>query len=186
MNGNVIQNEPESWDLRLHALRDVPLINEGDDLGSIAVTALRRADVTFESGDVLVVAQKVVSKAEGRLIRLADVVPTDEASELAERTGRDAALCQLYLDESVAILGVTGRHVITLHRLGFEGTGAGVDLSNAVSGEDHVAVLLPINPDESARRIRETITDITGARVAVIVSDSFLSLIHISEPTRPY
>ena len=124
-------------------------------------------------GDVVVVAQKVVSKAEGRIVRLADVTPTPEAEELAGRTGRDARLCQLYLDESAAVTEVRGRHVVTVHRLGFTGTGAGVDMSNVAGRAEGYAVLLPADPDASARAIRAGLRDLTGATVAVIVSDSF-------------
>ena len=105
-------------------------------------------------GDVVVVAQKVVSKAEGRIVRLADVTPTPEAEELAGRTGRDARLCQLYLDESAAVTEVRGRHVVTVHRLGFTGTGAGVDMSNVADRAEGYAVLLPADPDASARARR--------------------------------
>lgn len=148
-------------------------MESGDDLGEIAVRGLAGDGITPVDGDVLVVAQKVVSKAEGRMVRLADVEPSPKAYDLATQTGRDPAVCQLYLDESSEILGVNGRHVITLHRLGFEGTGAGVDMSNAAAGDEPIAVLLPVNPDASARMIRARILDLTGARLAVIVSDSF-------------
>ena len=93
--------------------------------------------------------------------------------ELAGRTGRDARLCQLYLDESAAVTEVRGRHVVTVHRLGFTGTGAGVDMSNVADRAEGYAVLLPADPDASARAIRAGLRDLTGATVAVIVSDSF-------------
>ena len=111
------------------------------------------------------IAQKVVSKAEGRIVRLADVTPTPEAVELAGRTGRDARLCQLYLDESAAVTEVRGRHVVTVHRLGFTGTGAGVDMSNVANRAEGYAVLLPADPDASARAIRAGLRDLTGATV---------------------
>ena len=142
-------------------------MESGDDLGEIAVRGLAGDGITPVDGDVLVVAQKVVSKAEGRMVRLADVEPSPKAYDLATQTGRDPAVCQLYLDESSEILGVNGRHVITLHRLGFEGTGAGVDMSNAAAGDEPIAVLLPVNPDASARMFRARILDLTGARLAV-------------------
>ncbi|MGN6815751.1 MAG: coenzyme F420-0:L-glutamate ligase [Solirubrobacterales bacterium] len=162
-----------TWDLQLHALRRIPFVESGDDLGAIAATGLHQDGIVAENGDVLVIAQKVVSKAEGRVVRLADVDPSPRARELAEQTGRNPALCQLYLDESSKILGVNGRHVITLHRLGFEGTGAGVDMSNATGGDEPTAVLLPVDPDASAQAIRARMFELTGARLAVIVSDSF-------------
>ena len=162
-----------TWDMRFRALPGIPLIQPGDDLPALIAKAAEAADLAFADGNVVVVAQKVVSKAEGRIVRLDDVAPTPEAEELAERTGRDARLCQLYLDESAAITEVRGRHVVTVHRLGFVGTGAGVDMSNVADRAEGYAVLLPVDPDASARGIRARLHELTGAAVAVIVSDSF-------------
>jgi coenzyme F420-0:L-glutamate ligase / coenzyme F420-1:gamma-L-glutamate ligase len=162
-----------TWDMRFRALPGIPLIQPGDDLPAIIARAAEADGLALADGDVVVVAQKVVSKAEGRVVRLADVTPTPEAEELAGRAGRDARLCQLYLDESAAVTEVRGRHVVTVHRLGFVGTGAGVDMSNVAGRAEGYAVLLPADPDASARAIRAGLRDLTGARVAVIVSDSF-------------
>lgn len=155
---------------RARGLGNFPLVSPGDNVGEI-IAELVSAQGGVDTGDVFVVAQKVVSKAEGRLVPLSDVVPSSLAEGIARRTGRDPRLCQLYIDESDRIVGLNGRHVITVHRLGFEGTGAGVDLSNSdPSGE--VACLLPLDPDRSAAEIRSTIRAKTGAITAVIVSDS--------------
>jgi coenzyme F420-0:L-glutamate ligase/coenzyme F420-1:gamma-L-glutamate ligase len=162
-----------TWDMTFRALPGIPLVRPGDDLPRLIAKATEDDGLTLADGDVVVVAQKIVSKAEGRVVRLADVHPSGQAEELARRTGRDARLCQLYLDESKAILDVRGRHVVTLHRLGFTGTGAGVDMSNAADRTDPHAVLLPLDPDASARHIRERLRELTGAAVAVIISDSF-------------
>ena len=162
-----------TWDMWFRALPGIPLIQPGDDLPALIASAAEADGLTLADGDVVVVAQKVVSKAEGRIIRLADVTPTVEAEELARRTGRDARLCQLYLDESAAVTDVRGRHVVTVHRLGFVGTGAGVDMSNVASRAEGYAVLLPVDPDASARAIRTALRELTGVVVAVIVSDSF-------------
>jgi len=162
-----------TWDMRFRALPGIPLIQPGDDLPALIVKAAEADGLALADGDVVVVAQKVVSKAEGRIVRLADVTPTPEAEELAGRTGRDARLCQLYLDESAAVTEVRGRHVVTVHRLGFTGTGAGVDMSNVADRAEGYAVLLPADPDASARAIRAGLRDLAGATVAVIVSDSF-------------
>jgi coenzyme F420-0:L-glutamate ligase/coenzyme F420-1:gamma-L-glutamate ligase len=161
------------WDMTFRGLPGIPLIHAGDDLPALISKAAEDDGLTLADSDVLVVAQKIVSKAEGRVVRLADVHPSEQAEELAHRTGRDARLCQLYLDESRAILDVKGRHVVTVHRLGFTGTGAGVDMSNAGERSSGHAVLLPVDPDASARHIRDRIRELTGATVAVIVSDSF-------------
>ncbi|HEV2375995.1 MAG TPA: coenzyme F420-0:L-glutamate ligase [Streptosporangiaceae bacterium] len=162
-----------TWDMTFRGLPGIPLVQPGDDLPAIIAKAAEDDGLTFTDGDVVVVAQKIVSKAEGRTVRLADVHPSQQAEDLARRTGRDARLCQLYLDESKAILDVKGRHVVTLHRLGFIGTGAGVDRSNAGDASDATAVLLPLHPDASARHIRDRLRELTGATLAVIVSDSF-------------
>jgi len=162
-----------TWDMTFRALPGIPLIQPGDDLPPLIAYAAEDDGFALADGDVVVVAQKIVSKAEGRIVRLADVHPSAHAEELARRTGRDARLCQLCLDESKAILEVKGRHVVTVHRLGFVGTGAGVDRSNAGDTNDACAVLLPVDPDASARRIRDGLLDLTGISVAVIISDSF-------------
>lgn len=162
-----------TWDMRFRALPGIPLIQPGDDLPALIAKAAEADGLALADGDVVVVAQKVVSKAEGRIVRLADVTPTPEAVELAGRTGRDARLCQLYLDESAAVTEVRGRHVVTVHRLGFTGTGAGVDMSNVAGRAEGYAVLLPADPDASARAIRAGLRELAGATVAVIVSDSF-------------
>lgn len=160
------------WDMTFRALDGIPLIKQGDDLASIIYDAATASGLTLQDDDVLVVAQKIVSKAEGRVVNLADVTPADPAKRLAEHTGRDPRLCQLYLDESRAVLEVKGRHVVTLHKLGLVGTGAGIDRSNVAKRDDGLVVLLPADPDASARRIRQGIGSLTGRRVAVIVSDS--------------
>ena len=162
-----------TWDLTFRALPGIPLIKPGDDLPLLIAKAAEDDGLLLADGDVVVVAQKIVSKAEGRVVPLADVHPNAQAEDLARRTGRDARLCQLYLEESKAILEVRGRHVVTVHRLGFIGTGAGVDRSNSGDGSDGHAVLLPLDPDASARGIRDRLRELTGATVAVIVSDSF-------------
>jgi coenzyme F420-0:L-glutamate ligase / coenzyme F420-1:gamma-L-glutamate ligase len=136
-----------NWDLMFRALPGIPLIKPGDDLASIIVTAAQQEGFTFQENDIIVVASKIVSKAENRLVNLADVTPCERAKRLSERTGRDARLCQLYLDEAMAILNVKGRHVVTVDRRGFQGTGAGVDMSNIAPRSAGFAILLPEDPD---------------------------------------
>src|SRR5215471_20066083 len=162
-----------AWDMTFRALPGIPLIQPGDDLPALIIQAARDDQLTLADRDVITIAQKIVSKAEGQIVRLSDVTPSPQAEKLARATGRDPRLCQLYLDESKAILEVKGRHVVTVHRLGFQGTGAGVDMSNVADRAEGYAVLLPEDPDASARRIRSGIRERTGATVAVIISDSF-------------
>jgi coenzyme F420-0:L-glutamate ligase/coenzyme F420-1:gamma-L-glutamate ligase len=138
----------------------LPAIREGDDLGALIAAAVR-----VEDGDVVVVAQKAVSKAEGRAVRLDEIEPGEEALRLAG--GRDPRQTQAILDESVRIVRERDGFLIAETRHGFVCGSAGVDASNAPEGG--MLVLLPLDPDASAERIRQSL----GAAVGVIVSDSF-------------
>ncbi|MBV9022783.1 MAG: coenzyme F420-0:L-glutamate ligase [Streptomycetaceae bacterium] len=160
------------WDMTLRALPGIPRVAQGDDLGVLITEAVVADGHELNHGDVLVVAQKIVSKAEDRVVRLDTVTPTDRARRLGERTGRDLRLCQLYLNESQAVLQIIGRHVVTIDNRGMVDTSGGVDCSNAGSRVEGWACLLPIDPDASARRIRDRIRTLTGTAVAVIISDS--------------
>jgi coenzyme F420-0:L-glutamate ligase / coenzyme F420-1:gamma-L-glutamate ligase len=138
-------------------------VRAGDNLAAL-VTA---AAPDLRDGDVLVIAQKVVSKAEGRLRALAEVVPGAEACALAEDFDKDPRLVQIVLDESVEVIRADHGVIISETRHGFVCANAGVDLSN--SGRDGLAVLLPLDPDASARALRSGI----GGRIGVVISDSF-------------
>lgn len=159
--------------VQVMAVPGIPLVVEGDDLGKIVVASCGQCEIMINDGDIIVIAQKVVSKAEGATVNLSDVTPSAKAIELAKMTGRDARLCQVYLDESIEILSVKGRMVITRHRLGFECSGSGVDRSNVSSHEEERVVLLPRDPDRSAQIVRSTINKAVGVNIAVIISDSF-------------
>ena len=152
--------------LELHGIEGLPEVGSGDDLAALIVA---RAG-SIESGDVLVVAQKVVSKAEGRLRELAAVTPSDAAMRLATGLRADPRLVQVVLDESVRV--VRSDHVLIVEtRHGYVCANAGVDRSN-VPGDDTVS-LLPLDCDASALRLRDRIAQLTGVRPAVIVSDTF-------------
>jgi coenzyme F420-0:L-glutamate ligase / coenzyme F420-1:gamma-L-glutamate ligase len=142
----------------------LPEIREGDDLATLIAERAELAD-----GDVLVVAQKAVSKAEGRVVRLAEVEPSDDARDLA--AGEDPRRLQVILDESVRIVRSRPPLVIAETRHGFVCASAGVDSSNAP--EPETVVLLPEDPDASAHRLRDRLRELTGAEIGVIVSDSF-------------
>jgi coenzyme F420-0:L-glutamate ligase / coenzyme F420-1:gamma-L-glutamate ligase len=161
-----------TWDMTLRAVPNIGRIEPGDDIGAIIVDAVQEDGVGLVDGDVLVIAQKIVSKAEDRVVALDTVAPTERARRLAARTDRDPRLIQLYLDESRAILQVIGRHVVTLDRRGIVDTAGGVDSGNAGVFEEGWACLLPVDPDASARHIRDRIRELAGLTVAVIVSDS--------------
>jgi coenzyme F420-0:L-glutamate ligase/coenzyme F420-1:gamma-L-glutamate ligase len=148
--------------LNVTAVKGLPEIEPGADLARLIATSL-------EDGDVVVVAQKVVSKAEGRIVRLADVEPSDRARAIA--AGGDARRIEVVLGESARIVRLRPPLVISQTRHGFVCASAGVDASNA-PGPDTL-VLLPVDPDASAAALRGSLRELTGRDVAVIVSDSF-------------
>ncbi len=148
----------------------LPLVKEGDDLAKLIVDSVRDTGSRVENGDVFVVAHKIVSRVEGRVISLNDIKPSFFAATLAEYVEKSPELVEVILRESRKIVKVKGRHLITETRHGFVCANAGVDLSNT-PGEDSVT-LLPLDPDGSAERIRGEIFRLTGRKVAVIVSDT--------------
>ena len=158
-----------SAEIRVIPLEGIPEVEEGDDLVALLVAAAERAG-GFEDADVLVVAQKVVSKAEGRIVRLDEIEASPRAHELAEE-GRDPRHIEVILRESARVIRVRPPLIIAETRHGFVSASAGVDASNA-KGEGTV-VLLPLDPDASAAGIREGLRERTGRDVGVIVSDSF-------------
>jgi coenzyme F420-0:L-glutamate ligase/coenzyme F420-1:gamma-L-glutamate ligase len=155
--------------LHLMPLPGLPEVEPGCDLAALILEAAVRADVPL-AGRVVVIAQKIVSKAEGRIVPLRDVEPGREALEIAADHGRDPRQVQLVLDESVRIVRRGHNVLITETRHGFVCANAGVDLSNA-PGED-IAVLLPLDPDASARRLHEALST-NEAKTPVIISDTF-------------
>lgn len=159
-------------DLSLHVLPGIPMIEQGDDLAALLDAALRRLALEPVDGDVLVLAQKIVSKAEGRLVRLADVTPSARAIELAAETDKDPRLVQLILDESSELLRKRPGMLLVRHRLGNVGAHAGIDQSNVDHADGEAALLLPVDPDASARRLHEALFALTGRRLAVIIADS--------------
>jgi coenzyme F420-0:L-glutamate ligase / coenzyme F420-1:gamma-L-glutamate ligase len=158
--------------LELIALDGIPEVNPGDDLAELIARALEASHLRLADGDVLVVTQKVVSKAEGRLVELASVEPSEKAREWGERWGKDPRQVELVLRESAAIVRMApGGLIISRTRHGLVCANAGVDVSNVGGGD--IASLLPLDPDASARGIRAGLAERTGASPAVIVSDSF-------------
>ena len=151
------------------ALRGLPEIRAGDDLAALICAALRESGLQLKSKDLLVVAQKIVSKAEGRLVRLADVAPSAEAQALALTVQKDPRFVELVLRESREVLRAVPNILITRHRCGWVMANAGIDRSNIPDAEDHV-LLLPEDCDASARRLRDALAP---EHPAVIISDSF-------------
>jgi coenzyme F420-0:L-glutamate ligase/coenzyme F420-1:gamma-L-glutamate ligase len=160
--------------LTLTALEGLPEIERGAALGPLLLQAIERAGFVLQSGDVLVIAQKIVSKAEGRLVPLRDVTPSARAIELARTVDKDPRFVELALRESREVVRAKRGVLIMEHRLGFIMANAGIDRSNiAVPDGEACALLLPEDPDGSADRLRSALHRSTGAEVAVIVNDSF-------------
>ncbi|HMS06735.1 MAG TPA: coenzyme F420-0:L-glutamate ligase, partial [Burkholderiaceae bacterium] len=156
--------------LTLTALPGIPDVQPGDDVGRLLLAALDRAGLPPRDGDVLAVAQKIISKAEGREARPADVEPGERAHELAAQVGKDPRLIELILRESEEVSRVRPGVIIVRHRLGFTSANAGIDRSNVGPGEEERVLLLPLDPDASARRIRDLFMAERGAVVGVVIT----------------
>ena len=159
-------------DITISTLGGIPLIAADDDLAAIILKAAAADGLEFTDGDVLVVAQKIISKAEGRLTRLSDVEPGEAALALADETEKDPRLVQLILDESATVLRHKPGVIIARHKLGHVGANAGIDQSNIAHDEGDAALLLPRDPDASAARLFDTLKEMTGKHVGVIIADS--------------
>ena len=158
--------------LELVALDGIPEVRAGDDLAALITASAEASALRLTDDDVVVVTQKIVSKAEGRLVELASVQPSDFASDWGRRWGKDPRQVELVLRESAEIVRMgPGGLIISRTRHGLVCANAGVDISNVGGGE--VASLLPLDPDASARGIREGLRERVGVAPAVIVSDSF-------------
>jgi len=172
--------------LTLTPLENIPLIRQGDDLADIIVAALGDTSIQLQDGDILVLAQKIVSKAEGRMVNLATVTPSERALELANKTEKDARIVELILQESNEVLRARPGAIIVEHRSGFVCANAGIDHSNVsplegssecsensenLTSEDWV-LLLPEKPDCSAANIRQKLEAGTGSKVGVLIIDS--------------
>lgn len=158
--------------IELLAPDGIPEVKPGDDLGALIAEALGAADIGLREDDVLIVTQKVVSKAEGQVVALDSVTPSPAARAYADRWGKDPRQVELVLRESAEVVRMAdGGLIISRTKHGFVCANAGVDLSNVGKGE--VATLLPVDPDGSARRLRNRIGELTGVQPGVVVSDSF-------------
>ena len=158
-------------EIKVIGIVGMPEIKVGDDLGSLIVGAAEGQNIPIEQHDILVVTQKIVSKAEGRVVRLEDIEPSPIALQLSEGHNRDPRHTEVILRESKRIVRMDRGNIISETHHGFTCANAGVDASN-VPGEDNVA-LLPVDPDTSAERIRTRIKERLGKDVAIIISDTF-------------
>ncbi len=160
--------------LELIALQDFPLVEPGDDLAALLASALQANGLDLRDGDVLVIAQKVISKAEDRYVLLSEVEVSESARALAEDAHKDPRLAQLILDESREVLRVRPGVVIVEHRNGYVHANAGIDRSNIQSDPSNPRVLLlPQDADRSAQALREGLHTLTGRAPQIVVNDSF-------------
>src|SRR5262249_57081878 len=161
-------------EVTLTALSGIKLVEPGDDLGTITVGALRGNGLVPTDGDVLVVAQKIVSKAEGRYVDVSTVRPSERARALAAEVDKDPRFVEVVLSESKRLVRHRPGLLIVEHRLGFVMANAGIDHSN-VAAEDggERVLLLPEDPDGSARALRDHLARVFGTKIGVIISDSF-------------
>ena len=160
--------------LILTPLLNFPLIRQDDNLADILVKSLQETQIELHDNDIIVLAQKIVSKSEGRMVNLAIVTPSQHAIELAQKADKDPRVMELMLQESNEVLRIRVGTIIVEHKLGFVCANAGIDHSNVMSGgstEDYV-LLLPEDPDRSARNIREKIKQTTGKNIGVMIIDS--------------
>ena len=157
--------------LTLTPLSEIPLIRQNDDLADIIVTSLDRSNIRLEDNDIIVIAQKVVSKAEGRTVDLQTIKPSRRAVELAVQTEKDPRLVELILRESESVIRTRPGTIIVEHKLGFICANAGIDHSN-VTGEGETVLLLPENPDRSAGHICMKIESAAKKKIGVMIIDS--------------
>jgi coenzyme F420-0:L-glutamate ligase/coenzyme F420-1:gamma-L-glutamate ligase len=161
--------------LTLTSLKNIPIIRQDDILADILVDSLRTSNIQLANDDILVLAQKIVSKAEGQMINIASVTPSAKAIEIAKQAEKDPRVVELMLQESNEVLRVRTGTIIVEHRLGFVCANAGIDHSNVGNkdndGEEYV-LLLPKDPDASARNLREQIKQKTGLNIGMMIIDS--------------
>jgi coenzyme F420-0:L-glutamate ligase/coenzyme F420-1:gamma-L-glutamate ligase len=156
----------------LHPIENFPMVQSGDDLALLIGNALSASKLSLEDGDVVVVAQKIVSLSENRLVRLNDVNVSPAATDLAAETDKDPRLVELILRESSAVIRKKPGVIIARHRLGLVGANAGVDQSNIDHSNGECALLLPEDPDRSAKALRDALMKATGKILGIVISDS--------------
>lgn len=159
--------------LELIVLDGIPMVAPGDDLAAMLLAAVARTGMSLQAGDVLVLAQKIVSKAEGRTVDLATVAASPRALEIAAAVHKDPRFVELVLRESREVLRARPDILIVEHRLGFVMANAGIDRSNVEGGDRDVVLLLPEDPDASAARLRSALLASAGVEIGVVVNDSF-------------
>lgn len=159
--------------LTLTAVSGIPPVHPGDDIAALIRQALSEQGLSLVDDDILVIAQKIVSKAEGRSVRLDSITPSDRAREVARATHKEPRLVELILRESEEISRLAPGVLVVRHRLGFTSANAGIDRSNVQQeGEGETVLLLPLDPDASAHQIRLNLEAASGVSMGVVISDS--------------
>lgn len=158
--------------MELIGLSGIAEVTEKDNLAKIILCALKANDISLNDGDVVVLAQKIVSKAEGRYVTLADVTPSEEAYKLAEQADKDPRQAQLILDESAEIVRVRKGVVIVEHKQGYVHANAGIDKSNLKASTQEQVLLLPVDSDASARQLKTELDGALGINIGVLINDS--------------
>ncbi len=155
--------------IQLMGLTKIPLVDEGDNLQELILKSAKLQGITLEDGDILVVAETLISKAEGNFIDLESMVPSNKAIELAEKTGKDPKLVEAIIQESNEIIRAGTDFIVSETKHGFICANAGIDESNVAEGK---ATPMPINPDESALKLRNNLENSVQKDLAVIISDT--------------
>ena len=159
--------------LTLTALPNIPLVMRGDDLATIILRGLRDAQIELQDGDVLVLAQKIVSKSEGRMVRLSDVTPSPDAIELSKLSGKDARFCEVVLWDTREVVRVREGLIIVETKHGWVCANAGIDRSNVAPHDDEEWILrLPADADRSANELRERLLTLTSRHIGIIIDDT--------------
>jgi F420-0:gamma-glutamyl ligase len=158
-------------EIRIIAIEGIPEIKPNDDVANILIKSLEEQGIKVEDNDIFVIAQKIVSKSEGRIVNLKDIKPSLKAIEISKLCNKDPEFVELVLKESEKVIKIAPGHLIVKNKQGIVCANAGIDKSNA-EGED-VVILLPLDPDASAMKIRRRIQSLTGKKVGVIISDTY-------------
>ena len=158
--------------LTLHSLTQIPLVKVGDDLSGLLLDAIDAEGLQIEDGDILVIAQKIVSKSEDRQVNLDEITPSVRAVELSQQVDKDPRLVELILMESTEVIRTAPGVIIVRHRLGIVSANAGIDQSNIDHEDGECALLLPLDPDRSAQQLRTTLMKQTGTSIGIVISDS--------------
>lgn len=155
--------------LNLFGLKEIPLVKKGDNIANLIIEDLKKEDITLQDGDIILIAETLISKAEGNYIKLDELEISDEAKDIAKKAKKDPKLIQAVLNESNEIVVVGPNFIVTETKHGFVCANAGIDESNAADG---LATPMPENPDKSAKEIREILEKETNKELAVIITDT--------------